>query len=49
MSWWPLHLAAFILITLLFFWRNNTNLRWHPSVWLMMVRGFVLPRSGAAR
>ena len=49
MSWWPLHLAAFILITLLFFWRNNTNLRWHPSVWLMMVRSFVLPRSGATR
>jgi lipopolysaccharide export system permease protein len=49
MSWWPLHLAALVLIVLLFVWRNNTNLRWHPSVWLALVRKLVLSPSGAAR
>jgi lipopolysaccharide export system permease protein len=46
MSWWPLHVAAFTLITLLFFWRNNTNMRWHPSVLLTVIRRAVLPRVG---
>ena len=46
MSWWPLHLVAFMLITLSFFWRNNTNMRWHPSVWLSVMRRAVLPRAG---
>ena len=49
MSWWPLHLGALVLITLLFFWRNNSNLRWHPSVWLAMVRKLVIAPSGVAR
>ena len=49
MSWWPLHLAASILIALLFFWRNNTNLRWHPAVWVAMVRWLVKRPSGAVR
>ena len=46
MSWWPLHLAAGALIILLFFWRNNPNMRWHPSTWLTLVRRMILPRSG---
>ena len=46
MSWWPLHLAAGALIILLFFWRNNPNMRWHPSAWLTLVRRMILPRSG---
>ena len=46
MSWWPLHLAAGALIVLLFFWRNNPNMRWHPSAWLTLVRRMILPRSG---
>jgi lipopolysaccharide export system permease protein len=49
MSWWPLHLAALVLIVLLFVWRNNTNLRWHPSVWLALARKLVVSPSGAAR
>ena len=49
MSWWPLHLGALVLITLLFFWRNNSNLRWHPSVWLAMVRKLVIAPSEVAR
>jgi lipopolysaccharide export system permease protein len=48
MSWWPLHLAAGALIVLLFFWRNNPNMRWHPSAWLTLVRRMILPRSGGA-
>jgi hypothetical protein len=31
---------------LLFFWRNNPNMRWHPSAWLTLVRRVILPRSG---
>jgi lipopolysaccharide export system permease protein len=48
MSWWPLHLAAGALIVLLFFRRNNPNMRWHPSVWLALVRRLIMPRSGGA-
>ena len=47
-SWWPLHAAAGILIVLLFFWRNNPNMRWHPSAWLTLVRRMILPRAGGA-
>ena len=49
MSWWPLHLGALVLIVLLFFWRNNTNLRWHPSVWIALARRMLVAPSGAAR
>ncbi len=49
MSWWPLHLGALVVVALLFFWRNNTNLRWHPSVWLALARKLVMSPSGAAR
>ena len=47
-SWWPLHAAAGALIVLLFFWRNNPNMRWHPSAWLTLVRRMMLPRSAGA-
>ncbi len=47
-SWWPLHAAAGTLIVLLFFWRNNPNMRWHPSAWLTLVRRMILPRAGGA-
>jgi lipopolysaccharide export system permease protein len=40
-AWWPLHLAAFLIITLLFFWRNNTNSRWHPMALLILARQLV--------
>ncbi len=33
MAWWPVHLAALILIVLLFSWRVNVNSRLHPSLW----------------
>ena len=48
MSWWPLHLVAGTLVILLFFWRNNPNMRWHPSAWLTLVRRVIMPRSGGA-
>ena len=48
MSWWPLHLVAGTLVILLFFWRNNPNMRWHPSAWLTLVRRLILPRAGGA-
>ena len=40
-AWWPLHLAAFLIITLFFFWRNNTNSRWHPMALLILARQLV--------
>ncbi len=40
-AWWPLHLAAFLVITLLFFWRNNTNSRWHPMALLILGRQLI--------
>ena len=40
-AWWPLHFAAFLIITLLFFWRNNTNSRWHPMALLILARQLV--------
>jgi lipopolysaccharide export system permease protein len=40
-AWWPLHLAAFLIIMLLFFWRNNTNSRWHPMALLILGRQFI--------
>lgn len=38
MAWWPLHLAALVIISLLFVWRTNTNSRWHPAVLLALLR-----------
>ena len=43
-AWWPLHLLAAMLIALLFFWRNNTNSRWHPARLVARVRPAALLR-----
>ena len=32
MGWWPLHLAAFLVVLALFAWRLNVNHRYHPLV-----------------
>ena len=37
-AWWPLHLSALLVISVLFFWRNNTNSRWHPMTLLILGR-----------
>jgi lipopolysaccharide export system permease protein len=37
-AWWPLHLSALMVISVLFFWRNNTNSRWHPMALLILGR-----------
>lgn len=37
-AWWPLHLSALVVIAVLFFWRNNTNSRWHPMALLILGR-----------
>jgi lipopolysaccharide export system permease protein len=47
-AWWPLHLAAFLIITLLFFWRNNTNSRWHPMALLILARQLVARKKTVA-
>ena len=48
MSWWPIHVAVLLLVVLLFFWRNNTNSRWHPARLLGLLRGALLVRRRAA-
>lgn len=47
MSWWPIHVAVLLLVVLLFFWRNNTNSRWHPARGLGLLRGALLVRRKA--
>ena len=44
MGWWPLHLIALIIIGILFFWRNNTNSRWHPMALLIALRQLLSSR-----
>ena len=48
MSWWPIHVAVLLLVVLLFFWRNNTNSRWHPARVLGLLRGALLVRPKVA-
>ncbi len=48
LAWWPLHLAAALLIALLFFWRDNTNSHWHPARLFARVRHTLLMRRGSA-
>jgi lipopolysaccharide export system permease protein len=47
-AWWPLHLAAFFIIMLLFFWRNNTNSRWHPMALLILTRRLIARKRTAS-
>ena len=44
MAWWPIHLAVLLLTAVLFFWRDNTNSRWHPARLLGMLRNALLIR-----
>lgn len=44
LTWWPIHLAVLLLVILLFFWRNNTNSRWHPARLLGLLRSALLVR-----
>lgn len=44
MSWWPIHLSVLVLIVVLFFWRDNTNSRWHPARLLGLLRNALLIR-----
>ncbi len=48
MGWWPLHLTALLIIAVLFFWRNNTNSRWHPMAVLIAARRLISPRKALA-
>jgi hypothetical protein len=48
MTWWPVHLFGLALIALLFFWRDNTNSRWHPARLLGVLRSALLVRRGSA-
>jgi lipopolysaccharide export system permease protein len=34
MGWWPLHVAALLMVVALFLWRLNVNSRWHPRALL---------------
>jgi lipopolysaccharide export system permease protein len=44
LTWWPIHLLVLLLTALLFFWRDNTNSRWHPARLLGVLRGALLVR-----
>ena len=46
-AWWPLHLVAAMITTLLFFWRNNANSHWHPARLLSRLRRLLLLRRRA--
>ncbi len=48
MGWWPLHLAALMIIGMLFFWRNNTNSAWHPMVLLIALRRLLANRKSVS-
>jgi lipopolysaccharide export system permease protein len=46
LGWWPLHLAALLLIVLLFSWRLFVNSPWHPaSLWGSFKRAFLFRRA----
>jgi lipopolysaccharide export system permease protein len=45
-AWWPLHLAAALMVLGLFAWRLNVNHRWHP---LALLRAWKRRRLGLAR
>lgn len=47
-TWWPIHLLVLLLTALLFFWRDNTNSRWHPARLLGLLRGALLIRRRSA-
>lgn len=48
-AWWPLHAAALVIIVALFFWRDNTNSRWHPArLWSLVRRTLLVRQKGAA-
>jgi lipopolysaccharide export system permease protein len=47
-GWWPLHLVVLVTIALLFFWRNNTNSRWHPMVLLIAGRRLLSARKAVS-
>ena len=39
LAWWPVHLAAGIVITIFFMWRLKVNSRYHPlAMWAMFKR-----------
>ena len=48
LAWWPLHAVAFVLIVLLFVWRNNTNSRWHPTALIRLGRHLLAARKKTA-
>ena len=48
LTWWPIHMLVLLLTALLFFWRDNTNSRWHPARLLGVLRGALLVRRRSA-
>jgi lipopolysaccharide export system permease protein len=48
LAWWPLHLAALLIVAGLFAWRLNVNHRWHPLALLGAFKRRRLLRAGAA-
>lgn len=48
LAWWPAHLIMLLLIALLFFWRDNTNSRWHPARLLASLRQLLFVRTRRA-
>lgn len=46
-SWWPLHALAALAVVGLFAWRLNLNHRYHPRLWLALLRRSRRPKEGA--
>lgn len=47
LAWWPLHLAAALLVVFLFSWRLNINNRHHPaSLWAAIKRAVLFRKAG---
>ncbi|HWU98392.1 MAG TPA: LPS export ABC transporter permease LptF [Oxalicibacterium sp.] len=48
LAWWPVHLAAGIVITIFFMWRLKVNSRYHPlAMWAMFKRSLFGRRQAA--
>jgi lipopolysaccharide export system permease protein len=48
LGWWPMHVLALATIAMLFFWRLNTNSRYHPlALWAVVKRMIFAPKAAA--
>jgi lipopolysaccharide export system permease protein len=48
-AWWPLHVAALLIVFALFAWRLNVNHRWHPLALLSAFKRRRMLKTGQGR